>query len=137
MVCGNLDISIRERQSFIPWGCWRTVWQGDSFNVSGAVPDSQLKATRATSIDVFLDYELGEVSFYGMPEKCHLYTFGDTFTGPVSPYFFEGPPSEPLRLSLPQVLNTNPHGGLNFNKFVSYSALPFPQPRLAPSLLYS
>uniref|UniRef100_A0A8C6HBN0 Tripartite motif-containing 75 n=1 Tax=Mus spicilegus TaxID=10103 RepID=A0A8C6HBN0_MUSSI len=92
------DSSIGERQSPNPWGYWRIVWQGDSFNVSGADPDSRLKAARATSIGVFLDYELGEVSFYGMPEKCHLYTFRDTFSGPVCPYFYIGPQSEPLRL---------------------------------------
>ncbi|XP_052018089.1 tripartite motif-containing protein 75 [Apodemus sylvaticus] len=92
------DLSIRERQSSNPQGCWRIVWQGDSFNVSGADPDSQLKAARATSIGVFLDYELEEVSFYGMPEKCHLYTFRDSFSGPLCPYFYIGPQSEPLRL---------------------------------------
>ncbi|XP_021075533.1 tripartite motif-containing protein 75 [Mus pahari] len=92
------DSSSGERQSPNPRGYWRIVWQGDGFNVSRADPDSQLKAARATSIGVFLDYELGEVSFYGMPEKCHLYTFRDTFSGPVCPYFYLGPQSEPLRL---------------------------------------
>ncbi|XP_051025766.1 tripartite motif-containing protein 75-like [Acomys russatus] len=90
------DLPIRERQSSIPQGCWRIVWQGDHFDVSGADPDSQFKHARA--IGVFLDCELGELSFYCMPERCHIYTFSDTFPGAVCPYFYIGPRSEPLRL---------------------------------------
>lgn len=102
------DLSISERQSSTPQGCWRIVWQGDSFDVSGADPDSQLKAARATSIGVFLDCELEEVSFYGMPEKCHLYTFRDIFSGPLCPYFYVGPQSEPLSLCSATGLEWNP-----------------------------
>ncbi|XP_051025459.1 tripartite motif-containing protein 75-like [Acomys russatus] len=90
------DLPIRERQSSLPQGCWRIVWQGDHFDVSGADPDSQFEHARA--IGVFLDCELGELSFYCMPERCHIYTFRDTFPGPVCPYFYIGPHSEPLRL---------------------------------------
>ncbi|XP_005075270.1 tripartite motif-containing protein 75 [Mesocricetus auratus] len=86
------------RWSSVPQGCWRIVWQGDCFDVSGADPNFQQKATRASCIGVFLDYELGEVSFYSMPEKSHICTFRDTFTEPVCPYFYLGLHSEPLTL---------------------------------------
>ncbi|XP_034375816.1 LOW QUALITY PROTEIN: tripartite motif-containing protein 75-like [Arvicanthis niloticus] len=92
------DLAIEQRRSSNPQGCWSFICQGDNFSVSGADPESQLTAARATSIGVFLNYELGEVSFYSMPEKRHLYTFRGTFTGPVCPYFYIGPQSEPLRL---------------------------------------
>ncbi|XP_036065333.1 tripartite motif-containing protein 75-like [Onychomys torridus] len=94
------NLSIRARQSLIPPGCWRIVWKGDYFEVSGGADPacSQLKATRPRVIGIFLDYELGEVSFYRMPEKSHICTIRDTFTEPVCPYFYVGNNSEPLRL---------------------------------------
>ena len=89
----------KRRSSSIPHKCWRMLWQGDCFVVSGDDDlSSQLKVTAPRSIGVFLDYELGEVSFYSMPEKSHIYTFRDTFTEPVCPYFYLGLHSEPLRL---------------------------------------
>ncbi|XP_038181428.2 tripartite motif-containing protein 75-like [Arvicola amphibius] len=85
--------------SSAPLECWRILWQGDCFVVSGAAdPNSKLKVTTPRTIGVFLDYELGEVSFYSMPEKSHIYTFRDTFTEPVCPYFHLKLHSEPLRL---------------------------------------
>ncbi|XP_059100449.1 tripartite motif-containing protein 75 [Peromyscus eremicus] len=94
------NLSIGARQSLIPPGCWMIVWKGDCFEVSGgAAPKcSQLKATRPRVIGIFLDYELGEVSFYRMPEKSHICTIRDTFTEPVCPYFYVGNNSEPLSL---------------------------------------
>ncbi|XP_028712141.1 tripartite motif-containing protein 75-like [Peromyscus leucopus] len=94
------NLSTGARQSLIPPGCWRIVWKGDCFEVSGEADPkgSQLKATRPRVIGIFLDYELGEVSFYRMPEKSHICTIGDTFAEPVCPYFYIGNNSEPLRL---------------------------------------
>uniref|UniRef100_A0A8C8W732 Tripartite motif-containing protein 75 n=1 Tax=Peromyscus maniculatus bairdii TaxID=230844 RepID=A0A8C8W732_PERMB len=92
------NLSTGARQSLIPPGCWRIVWKGDCFEVSGDPKGSQLKATRPRVIGIFLDYELGEVSFYRMPEKSHICTIRDTFAEPVCPYFYVGNNSEPLRL---------------------------------------
>ncbi|KAL1773091.1 tripartite motif-containing protein 75 [Sigmodon hispidus] len=93
------NLSTWASQFSSPQGCCSIIWQGDGFNVSGAEPHfAELKATRPRSIGVFLDYELGEVSFYSMPTKSHICTFRDTFADPVYPYFYVGPNSEPLRL---------------------------------------
>ncbi|XP_047712656.1 tripartite motif-containing protein 60-like [Prionailurus viverrinus] len=61
---------------------------------------SQLLPTvRPTKIGIFLDYELGEVSFYNMNDRSLLYTFNDSFTEAVCPYFYVGIDSEPLKIS--------------------------------------
>ncbi|XP_049626796.1 tripartite motif-containing protein 60-like [Suncus etruscus] len=51
-------------------------------------------------IGVFLDYELGELSFYNMNNKACLLKITDTFTEKVIPYFAIGPTSENLTISL-------------------------------------
>ncbi|KAM7328554.1 hypothetical protein ACRRTK_012646 [Alexandromys fortis] len=104
-----------EKRSFsAPKECWRILWKGEYYVVSGpADPNSKLKVTTPRTIGIFLDYELGEVSFYSMPEKSHIYTFRDTFTGPVCPYFYLSRHSEPLRLCSASDGGRKPTGGLN------------------------
>ncbi|XP_076828764.1 E3 ubiquitin-protein ligase TRIM39 isoform X2 [Brachyhypopomus gauderio] len=38
-------------------------------------------------IGVFVDYEKGQVSFYNVEAKVHIYTFSDTFTEAIYPFF--------------------------------------------------
>lgn len=109
----NLSPGAR-RSTSAPLKCWRILWQGHYFVVSGAAdPNSQLKITTSSALGIFVDYELGEVSFYSMPEKSHIYTFRDTFTEPVCPYFYLRLHSEPLRLRSASDGEPQPTGDLH------------------------
>uniref|UniRef100_A0A8B9TPT5 Tripartite motif-containing protein 39 n=1 Tax=Anas platyrhynchos TaxID=8839 RepID=A0A8B9TPT5_ANAPL len=43
---------------------------------------------RPRCIGIFLDYEAGEISFYNVTDRSHLYTFTDKFSGKLRPLFY-------------------------------------------------
>ncbi|XP_032719619.1 tripartite motif-containing protein 60-like [Lontra canadensis] len=58
-----------------------------------------LPVVRPSKIGIFLDCELGEVSFYNMNDRSLLYNFNDSLIEAVCPYFYIGVDSEPLKIS--------------------------------------
>jgi hypothetical protein len=61
-----------------------------------------LPEVRPSKVGIFLDYEMGEVSFYNVNDRSLLYTFNDAFTKTIWPYFYTGIDPEPLKiLSVP------------------------------------
>ncbi|VCX31351.1 unnamed protein product [Gulo gulo] len=91
----------KARRSPQAWqGCWVMQRQEDCYEAVGATGTALPLAVNPRGIGIFLDYELGEISFYNRTEKSHIYTFTDTFTRPLRPYFYVGPDSKPLRICM-------------------------------------
>ncbi|XP_005075271.1 tripartite motif-containing protein 60 [Mesocricetus auratus] len=57
-----------------------------------------LPVVQPSKIGIFLDYELGELSFYNMNNRSLLYAFNNSFTTTIWPYFCTGTDSEPLTI---------------------------------------
>ncbi|XP_077608876.1 tripartite motif-containing protein 60-like [Crocuta crocuta] len=73
-------------------GCWQIqFWT----STCGTEDSANLR-----HIGIFLDYELGEVSFYNLGNNSHLYTFSESFAEKLMPYFSIGPSSKSLTISI-------------------------------------
>ncbi|XP_030053377.1 butyrophilin subfamily 1 member A1-like [Microcaecilia unicolor] len=69
---GYWTVAMRDRDKY--WACTSS-WTLLSLSV------------RPWAVGIFLDYEAGKVSFYNAENKSHLFTFTNTFTEKLQPYF--------------------------------------------------
>ncbi|XP_070283005.1 tripartite motif-containing protein 75-like [Myotis yumanensis] len=98
-VCKD-SLSTRLRSPAAAQGCWQIRRHGNDYDATGASPLPRLSELKPRDIGVFLDYEMGELSFYNMADKSHIFTFDVIFNEPLRPYFYVGHDSEPLRISI-------------------------------------
>nr|XP_023997830.1 E3 ubiquitin-protein ligase TRIM21-like [Salvelinus alpinus] len=72
-------------------GYW-TVWLWNGEYKAATTPHVTLSLReKPQKVGVFVDYEKGQVSFYNVEDRCHIYSFTDcTFTEKLYPYFNPG-----------------------------------------------
>ncbi|XP_026513798.1 E3 ubiquitin-protein ligase TRIM39-like [Terrapene carolina triunguis] len=85
------SVSRKGPLTFTPGNGYWVVWLRDGGYRALTSPSTPLPVSvRPTLVGIFLDYEAGEVSFYNVTDRTHLYTFTDTFSGKLHPYFCPG-----------------------------------------------
>ncbi|NXR98412.1 TRI39 ligase, partial [Oxylabes madagascariensis] len=67
-------------------GYWVLRLQNGGAYEALTVPVSPLTlSVRPRRVGIFLDYEAGEISFYNVSDRSHMYTFTDKFSGNLRP----------------------------------------------------
>lgn len=86
--------SVSRRGIFTPSpakGFW-TVWlrNGDEYAALTSPLTELVLRSKPKLIGIFLDYNAGEVSFYNSDTGSHIFTFLDSFSETLRPYFYPG-----------------------------------------------
>ncbi|XP_044840183.1 E3 ubiquitin-protein ligase TRIM39-like [Mauremys mutica] len=71
-------------------GYWVVWLRGGEYKACTSPSTPLSVSVRPSRVGIFLDYEAGEVSFYNMTDRSHLFTFTGTFSGTLRPYFYPG-----------------------------------------------
>lgn len=95
-------------------------------------------------VGVFLDYEAGVIAFYNVTDKSHIFTFTDSFSGPLRPFFepclHDGGKNTAPLIICPELLQSEeslapkPEGKGHANGDVSLKLNPSLRPPAAPEL---
>nr|XP_020667954.1 E3 ubiquitin-protein ligase TRIM39-like isoform X2 [Pogona vitticeps] len=90
-VCNDSVSRKGETTSLPETGYWRVrLFNGDKYAAT-TTPFTPLNiSTKPKRVGVFLDYEAGRLSFYNVTDRSHMYTFADTFTEKLWPFFYPG-----------------------------------------------
>uniref|UniRef100_A0A5G2R7S8 Tripartite motif-containing protein 75 n=1 Tax=Sus scrofa TaxID=9823 RepID=A0A5G2R7S8_PIG len=82
-----------------PRGSWTVGRREGAYEARGPAGTVPLELKEDPGgIGVYLDYELGVISFYSFKDRSHIYSFSDTFSEVLKPYFSIGCSSQPLTI---------------------------------------
>ncbi|XP_039374795.1 butyrophilin subfamily 1 member A1-like [Mauremys reevesii] len=85
------SVSRKGTVTYTPEDGYWAVWLRGGEYEAGTSPSTPLPVSvRPSRVGIFLDYEAGEVSFYNVTDRSHLFTFTGTFSGTLRPYFRPG-----------------------------------------------
>ncbi|XP_074873156.1 E3 ubiquitin-protein ligase TRIM39-like [Carettochelys insculpta] len=72
-------------------GFWR-VWlrNGDKYKALNSRPALLTVSVQPSRVGIFLDYKAGEISFYNVSGRTHLYSYSGAFYGALRPFFSPG-----------------------------------------------
>ncbi|MGH0175580.1 UNVERIFIED_CONTAM: hypothetical protein FKN15_070953 [Acipenser sinensis] len=70
------------------WTVWLRISSG--FRALTNTPTPLPLSLKPRKLGVYLDYEEGQVSFYNVETRSHIFTFNDTFTEKIYPFFSPG-----------------------------------------------
>ena len=76
--------------------CWTVQLQDGDYVAQGSAPVTLVLKEMPRGIGIYLDYELGQVSFYSLNDMSHIHSFRDTFSEVLKPYFYIGCDPKPL-----------------------------------------
>ncbi|XP_070371576.1 butyrophilin subfamily 2 member A2-like isoform X4 [Equus asinus] len=78
-------------------GFWTCEMFGNQYRALSSPEKILPVKERLRQVGIFLDYEAGDVSFYNMRDRSHIYTCPrSTFSGPLRPFFRLGSDDSPL-----------------------------------------
>ncbi|XP_055974835.1 tripartite motif-containing protein 75-like [Sorex fumeus] len=95
-VCSVAPLAQASHPLEAPKRCWTLqLLDGDYLSVGTAAMPLALRDQPA-AIGVYLDWELGQLSFYNAADRAHLHSFTEPFAEELKPYFRVGPDCAPL-----------------------------------------
>ncbi|XP_003423545.2 tripartite motif-containing protein 75-like [Loxodonta africana] len=78
--------------------CWAIQLCNGNYVAQGTFPVTLVITEKPRGIGIYQDYELGEISFYSLNDRSHIYCFTDRFSEILKPYFCIGRDSQPLTI---------------------------------------
>ncbi|XP_067412251.1 E3 ubiquitin-protein ligase TRIM39-like, partial [Emydura macquarii macquarii] len=85
------SVSRKGTVTYTPGNGYWAVWLRDGeYKALTSLSTPLSLSVRPSRVGIFLDYEAGEVSFYNVTDRSQLFTFSDTFSGTLHPYFCPG-----------------------------------------------
>ncbi|XP_004685275.1 PREDICTED: tripartite motif-containing protein 60 [Condylura cristata] len=87
-----------KRQGLLPGqdARWALGLRDGAYVAVGPAPVPLALREKPRGIGVYLDYELGQISFYSVHDRSHIHTFRETFSQVLKPYLCVGRDPEPL-----------------------------------------